>query len=54
MVDLNAHETGNGGQKPREAYSLLSLLYSESSHFPEPRVFVDVTGIGQSSNVVKG
>ena len=22
MVDLNAHETGNGGQKPREAYSL--------------------------------
>jgi len=22
MVDLNAHETGNGGKKPREAYSL--------------------------------
>jgi hypothetical protein len=29
MVDLNAHETGNGGKKPREAYSLPSLLYSE-------------------------
>ncbi len=29
MVDLNAHEAGNGGQKPREAYSLPSLLYSE-------------------------
>jgi hypothetical protein len=29
MVDLNAHEAGNGGQKPREAYSPLSLLYSE-------------------------
>ena len=22
MVDLNAHEAGNGGKKPREAYSL--------------------------------
>ncbi len=31
MVDLNAHEAGNGGQKPREAYSLPSLLYSESA-----------------------
>jgi hypothetical protein len=31
MVDLNAHATGNGGKKPREAYSLPSLLYSESS-----------------------
>jgi hypothetical protein len=30
-VDLNAHEAGNGGQKPRKAYSLLSLLYSESA-----------------------
>ena len=30
MVDLNAHEAGNGGKKPREAYSLPSLLYSES------------------------
>jgi hypothetical protein len=29
MVDLNAHATGNGGKKPREAYSLPSLLYSE-------------------------
>jgi hypothetical protein len=29
MVDLNAHEAGNGGKKPREAYSLPSLLYSE-------------------------
>jgi hypothetical protein len=33
MVDLNAHEAGNGGEKPREAYSPLSLLYSES-HAP--------------------
>jgi len=31
MVDLNAHEAGNGGQKPRDAYSLPSLLYSERS-----------------------
>jgi hypothetical protein len=31
MVDLNAHEAGNGGKKPREAYSLLRLLYSEDS-----------------------
>jgi len=30
MVDLNAHEAGNGGQKPRDAYSLPSLLYSEA------------------------
>jgi hypothetical protein len=30
MVDLNAHEAGNGGKKPREAYSLLRLLYSEA------------------------
>lgn len=30
MVDLNAHEAGNGGKKPREAYSLPSLLYSEN------------------------
>jgi len=29
MVDLNAHEAGNGGKKPREAYRLPSLLYSE-------------------------
>ncbi len=29
MVDLNAHEAGNGGKKPREAYSLPSLPYSE-------------------------
>ena len=29
MVDLNAHETGNGGKKPREAYSPRGLLYSE-------------------------
>jgi len=29
MVDLNAHEAGNGGKKPRKAYSLPSLLYSE-------------------------
>jgi hypothetical protein len=29
MVDLNAHEAGNGGKKPRDAYSLPSLLYSE-------------------------
>ena len=29
MVDLNAHEAGNGGKKPREAYSSPSLLYSE-------------------------
>ena len=29
MVDLNAHEAGNGGKKPRAAYSLPSLLYSE-------------------------
>jgi len=35
MVDLNAHEAGNGGKKPREAYSLLRLLYSE-----EPKLFV--------------
>jgi hypothetical protein len=28
-VDLNAHEAGNGGKKPRDAYSLPSLLYSE-------------------------
>ena len=31
MVDLNAHEAGNGGQKPRDAYSLPSLLYSEDN-----------------------
>jgi hypothetical protein len=31
MVDINAHEAGNGGKKPREAYSLPSLLYSEKS-----------------------
>jgi len=31
MVDLNAHEAGNGGQKPREAYSSPSLLYSENA-----------------------
>ena len=30
MVNLNAHEAGNGGKKPREAYSAPSLLYSES------------------------
>jgi len=30
-VDLNAHEAGNGGKKPRDAYSLPSLLYSELS-----------------------
>src|SRR5580658_4801874 len=37
-VDLNAHEAGNGGQKPRKAYSLLSLLYSEAhaSRAPSP------------------
>jgi len=28
-VDPNAHEAGNGGKKPRAAYSLPSLLYSE-------------------------
>jgi len=32
MVDLNAHETGNGGKKPREAYSPRGLLYSEVRH----------------------
>ena len=31
MVDLNAHEAGNGGKKPREAYSPPSLLYSENA-----------------------
>ena len=31
MVDLNAHEAGNGGKKPREAYSSPSLLYSENA-----------------------
>jgi hypothetical protein len=31
MVDLNAHEAGNGGKKPREAYSSPSLLYSETA-----------------------
>jgi hypothetical protein len=31
MVELNAHEAGNGGKKPREAYSLPSLLYSETA-----------------------
>jgi len=31
MVDPNAHEAGNGGKKPRAAYSLPSLLYSEVS-----------------------
>jgi hypothetical protein len=31
MVDLNAHEAGNGGKKPREAYSSPSLLYSEAA-----------------------
>jgi hypothetical protein len=34
MVDLNAHEAGNGGKKPREAYSLPSLLYSEVPPYP--------------------
>jgi hypothetical protein len=29
MVDLNAHEAGNGGKKPREAYGPPSLLHSE-------------------------
>jgi hypothetical protein len=29
-VDLNAHEAGNGGKKPRDAYTLPSLLYSET------------------------
>jgi hypothetical protein len=33
MVDLNAHEAGNGGKKPREAYRLPSLLYSEDLLF---------------------
>ena len=32
MVDLNAHEAGNGGKKPKDTYSLPSLLYSESMH----------------------
>ena len=39
MVDLNAHEAGNGGKKPREAYSLPSLLYSETGQFPGSWVF---------------
>jgi hypothetical protein len=34
MVDLNAHEAGNGGKKPREAYRLPSLLYSEQGYNP--------------------
>jgi hypothetical protein len=37
MVDLNAHEAGNGGKKPREAYSLPSLLYSEAARFQQHR-----------------
>jgi len=37
MVDLNAHEAGNGGQKPREAYSSPSLLYSENAAFSPVR-----------------
>jgi hypothetical protein len=36
MVDLNAHEAGNGGKKPRDAYSLPSLLYSEVAFFQMP------------------
>jgi hypothetical protein len=32
-VDLNAHEAGNGGKKPRDAYTLPSLLYSEAFHW---------------------
>jgi hypothetical protein len=35
MVDLNAHEAGNGGKKPRAAYSLPSLLYSEHQYKSE-------------------
>jgi len=43
MVDLNAHETGNGGKKPREAYSPRGLLYSEAvseEHSSAERYFI--------------
>jgi hypothetical protein len=29
MVDLNGHQAGNGGYKPKKAYSSPGLLYSE-------------------------
>jgi hypothetical protein len=47
-VDLNAHEAGNGGKKPREAYSLPSLLYSEeNAQKSNPRIgFVPASFLG--------
>ena len=36
MVNLHGHEAGNGGERPREAYSLLSLLYWDSQGSLQP------------------
>jgi len=36
MAELNAPEAGNGGQKPRKAYSLRSLLSSELQEREQP------------------
>jgi hypothetical protein len=44
MVDLNAHEAGNGGKKPREAYRLPSLLYSELARSSAPWKGVGLSG----------
>jgi hypothetical protein len=45
MVDLNAHEAGNGGKKPREAYSSPSLLYSENACLSRRRPQVRVPSL---------
>jgi hypothetical protein len=45
MVDLNAHEAGNGGKKPREAYSSPSLLYSENACLSRRRPRVRVPSL---------
>jgi len=57
-VDLNAHEAGNGGQKPREAYSSPSLLYSEdaalASHLSNIFIyFSQLRGLGFRRTVTK-
>ena len=35
MVDLNAHEAGNGGQMPREAYSPTEAPLLGGQRFPQ-------------------
>jgi hypothetical protein len=53
MVDLNAHEAGNGGKKPREAYSSPSLLYSENACLSRKRPRVRVPSLPPFNRISK-